>query len=74
MVRAFEAASGKTIPYRIKPRRTGDIAACFADPSRAERELHWRAKRGLQAMVEDTWRWQRMNPAGYQLKGGEGAA
>lgn len=66
MLRAFEAASGKTIPYRLAPRRSGDIAMCFADPSRAERELGWRASRGLQAMMEDTWRWQSRNPNGYR--------
>ncbi len=65
MLRAFEAACGKTIPYRVVPRRSGDIAACFADPSRAERELGWRASRSLQTMMEDTWRWQSMNPSGY---------
>jgi UDP-glucose 4-epimerase len=69
ILRAFEAASGKAIPYRLVPRRSGDIAACFADPSRAERELGWRARRGLQAMMEDTWRWQSMNPVGYRSAG-----
>lgn len=66
MLRAFEAASGKTIPYGFAPRRSGDIAVCFADPSRAERELRWRASRNLQAMMADTWRWQSSNPYGYR--------
>ena len=69
MLRAFEAACGKAIPFRIAPRRAGDIAACFADVSRAERELGWRARRGLKAMMEDTWRWQSGNPEGYKSGG-----
>ena len=66
MVRAFEAASGKTVPYRISPRRPGDIATCYSDPSKAERELGWQAKRGLPEMMRDAWRWQQMNPNGYR--------
>jgi UDP-glucose 4-epimerase len=66
MVHAFEAASGKAVPYRIAPRRPGDIATCYADPSKAESELGWKAKRGLPEMMRDTWRWQQMNPSGYR--------
>jgi UDP-glucose 4-epimerase len=66
MVRAFEAASGKPVPYRIAPRRPGDIATCYSEPSKAERELGWKAKRGLPEMMRDAWRWQQMNPNGYQ--------
>ena len=66
MVRAFEAASGKLVPYRIGPRRPGDIATCYADPSKAARELGWSAKRGLSEMMRDAWRWQQMNPNGYR--------
>ena len=66
MVRAFEAASGRPVPYRIAPRRPGDIATCFADPAKAERELGWKAKRGLDEMMRDAWRWQSMNPDGYR--------
>lgn len=66
MVKAFEAASGKTIPYQIKPRRAGDIAECWAEPNKARDELGWQAKRGLRQMMEDTWRWQSENPNGYQ--------
>jgi UDP-glucose-4-epimerase len=66
MVRAFEAASGKPVPYRISPRRPGDIATCYSDPSKAERELGWKAKRSLSDMMRDAWRWQQMNPNGYR--------
>jgi len=66
MVRAFEAASGKPVPYRISLRRPGDIASCYADPTKAARELGWKAKRGLPEMMRDAWRWQQMNPNGYR--------
>lgn len=65
IVRAFEQASGREIPYKIAPRRPGDIAECYADPALAERELGWRAEFGLERMVKDTWRWQSQNPEGY---------
>jgi UDP-glucose 4-epimerase len=65
MVRAFEAASGRPIPYRLAPRRPGDIATCYSDPTKAERELGWKAQRGLAEMMRDAWRWQQMNPGGY---------
>jgi len=65
MVRAFEAASDRQVPYRIAPRRPGDIAACYADPTKAEHELGWKSKRGLDEMMRDAWRWQQMNPNGY---------
>jgi len=58
MVRAFEAASGRPVPYRIVGRRPGDIAACYADPSLAERELGWKALRNVEQMCVDSWRWQ----------------
>lgn len=58
IVKAFEAASGKLVPYRIAPRRPGDIATCYADPAKAERELRWKALRDLPEMMRDTWRWQ----------------
>ena len=67
IVKAFEQASGKKIPYEIKPRRAGDIAACYADASKAKRELGWEAKRGLLEMCEDSWRWQSQNPDGYGI-------
>ncbi len=65
MIRAFEQASGRSIPYRIVERRPGDIAACYADPARARAILGWQAERGLEEMVTDAWRWQRDNPDGY---------
>ncbi len=65
MVRAFEQASGKTIPCRIAPRRSGDIASCYADPSKAERELGWKAAYDLADMCRDAWNWQKNNPDGY---------
>jgi len=66
MVNAFAAAAGKNIPYRIVDRRPGDIASCYADPTKAERELSWKAARDINAMCADTWRWQTMNPNGYE--------
>jgi UDP-glucose 4-epimerase len=66
MVRAFEQASGRKVAYRIAPRRPGDIASCYADPSKALDELGWKASRGIEEMCEDTWRWQSMNPGGYE--------
>jgi UDP-glucose 4-epimerase len=66
MVKAFAAAAAKKIPYRIVARRAGDIASCYADPSKAERELSWKATRDIKAMCEDTWRWQIQNPNGYE--------
>ena len=65
MVRAFEQASGKAVPYKVAPRRDGDIAACYADPAQALAMLGWRAERGLQTMCADAWRWQSHNPNGY---------
>lgn len=65
MVRAFEAASGKSVPYRVAARRSGDIAICYAAPDKAERDLGWKAQRGLNEMMRDAWRWQSMNPDGY---------
>ncbi len=66
MVKAFAKASGREIPYEIKPRREGDIAMCYADPAKAKAELGWEAVRGLEEMCEDSWRWQSMNPDGYR--------
>lgn len=65
IVRAFEAASGQTVRYAFKPRRAGDIAVCFADPSYAAQELGWQAERNLDDMMRDAWRWQSQNPNGY---------
>ncbi len=66
MVRAFEAASSRPVPYHIAPRRPGDIAICYADPTKAERELGWKAQRGLDEMMRDAWRWVQNNPDGYK--------
>jgi UDP-glucose 4-epimerase len=65
MIRGFERACGRPIPYEIVSRRPGDIGACWADPGRAGKELGWQATRSLDDMCADTWRWQRKNPHGY---------
>ena len=67
MVRAFEQASGKSVPFKLAPRRAGDIASCYADPAQALALLGWRAERGLEAMCADAWRWQSGNPNGYSV-------
>jgi UDP-glucose 4-epimerase len=64
-VAAAEKASGRKIPYRVVARRPGDVASCYADPSRAARDLGWRASLGLDRMCADHWRWQQRNPGGY---------
>lgn len=66
VVRAFESASGKAVPYRIVERRPGDIAQCYADASLAEKILGWKAKRGIKEMCGDAWNWQVKNPGGYE--------
>jgi UDP-glucose 4-epimerase len=65
VLEAFGRAAGRPIPYRIAEKRPGDVATNFADPSKALRELDWAAKLDLDAMCEDTWRWQSANPNGY---------
>lgn len=65
VVKAFERVNGVKVPYSIKPRRPGDIATCYSDPSKAERELGWKAQYGLDEMVRDSWNWQRQNPNGF---------
>ena len=67
IIHNFEKACGKKIPYRIAPRRPGDIDMCYADPSKAEKELGWKAERGIDKMCEDAWRWQSKNPNGYEV-------
>jgi len=66
MVQAFEKASGRSVPYQFVPRRPGDIAVCYADPSYARESLGWTAKRDLATMMTDAWRWQSQNPNGYK--------
>ncbi|MBK6652503.1 UDP-glucose 4-epimerase GalE [Zoogloea sp.] len=65
VVKAFEKASGRPVPYEIVARRPGDVAQCYAEPSLAEEELGWRASRGIDEMCADSWRWQSSNPQGY---------
>ncbi len=66
MIKAFSKVCGKDIPYIVKPRRAGDIPTCYADASLAEQELGWKAERGITEMCEDSWRWQKNNPGGYE--------
>lgn len=66
IVKSFEEAAGVKIPYVIKPRREGDIATCYADPAKAKKELGWEAQYGIKEMCEDSWRWQKNNPNGYE--------
>ncbi|CVI71847.1 MAG TPA: UDP-glucose 4-epimerase GalE [Candidatus Mediterraneibacter norwichensis] len=68
VVKAYSKACGKEIPYEIKPRRAGDIAACYSDPTKAKEELGWEAKYGIEEMCRDSYHWQSMNPDGYQTK------
>jgi UDP-glucose 4-epimerase len=66
MIHAFEKACGKTLPYKICPRRPGDIGACYASPDKAKRELKWEATRGIEEMCASQWKWQSNNPMGYE--------
>jgi UDP-glucose 4-epimerase len=66
MVAAFEKAAARPVPYKIIERRSGDVAACYADPDLAFEKLNWQAEYGIDRMCEDTWRWQSMNPHGYE--------
>ena len=68
VVKAYGKACGKEIPYEIKPRRAGDIAQCYSDPSKAEKELGWKAQYGIEEMCRDSYHWQSLNPDGYQTK------
>lgn len=68
MINAFSKASGKEVAYKIVDRRPGDVAMCYADPSKANKELGWEAKFGVEEMCEDTWRWQCNNPNGYKAE------
>ena len=65
VVRAFEQASSRAVPYQIMPRRPGDVAQCYADPALARQQLGWQARRSLADMCADAWRWQSQNPRGY---------
>ncbi|MBZ9781542.1 UDP-glucose 4-epimerase GalE [Pseudomonas sp. REP124] len=68
IIHSFEDVTGIKIPYHFAPRRAGDIAQCWADPSKAERDLGWHAQRNLEQMIADTWRWQSANPFGYHSR------
>ena len=68
MIQAFERVNSIPVPYRVVERRPGDIATCYADSSRAERELGWNAELGIEEMVQDSWRWQSANPQGYGME------
>ncbi len=67
LLRAFDRAAGRAIPYRIVPRRPGDVAEVYADPAMAVQLLGWKAERDVDAMCRDAWRWQSMNPKGYEM-------
>ena len=66
VIKAYEKACGKTLPYVIDPRRPGDIATVYADPAKAKNELGWQAQYGIEEMCADSWKWQSMNPNGYK--------
>ncbi len=66
MIKGFEEAAGRTVAYKVVGRRPGDIASCYADPAKAERELSWKAVRDIDEMCSDAWRWQSTNPNGYE--------
>ncbi len=68
MIEAFSKACGRKLPYRIKPRRAGDVAVCYASAEKAEKELGWRAEYDLATMCRDQWNWQKNNPQGYEEK------
>jgi UDP-glucose 4-epimerase len=68
LVDGMERATGKPVPYKIAPRRPGDVASMYADPAVAENLLQWKAKLGVDEMCEDTWRWQSTNPYGYKVE------
>ena len=65
MVKAFEKATGREIPYVIAPRRAGDVAECYSDPAKAKELLGWTAEYDLEDMCKDSWKWQSENPNGY---------
>lgn len=66
VLHAYEKACGRELPYEIKPRRAGDIATCYCDATKAEKELGWKAEKGIEDMCADSWRWQTQNPNGYE--------
>jgi UDP-glucose 4-epimerase len=67
LVKGMEKATGKPVPFAIAPRRPGDVASMYADPTLAEKMLKWKAELGVDEMCADTWQWQSTNPYGYQV-------
>ena len=68
MVHTFARVNGVNVPYRIVGRRPGDVATCYANPSKAQRLLGWKARRNLEDMCRDAWNWQKNNPSGYRMQ------
>ena len=66
VVKAFEKVNGVKVPYKIMPRRPGDIATCYSNPEKAFRELGWKAEFGIEEMCRDSWNWQKNNPNGFE--------
>ena len=66
MIKAFEKASGQKIPYKLVPRRAGDIATCYSNPQKAKEILGWESKHNLEDMCKSSWNWQSKNPKGYE--------
>jgi UDP-glucose 4-epimerase len=66
VVNAFEKVNGVKVPYKIQPRRPGDIATCYSDPAKAYKELGWKAEFGIEEMCRDSWNWQKNNPNGFE--------
>ena len=66
LVKAFERVNGVKVPYKVTPRRPGDIATCYSDPHKAEAVLHWKTEKTVDDMCRDTWRWQTQNPNGFE--------
>ena len=66
VLHAYEKACGKTLPYTVDPRRGGDIAECYAEPTKARDEMGWEAKLGIEEMCASSWKWQSTNPNGYK--------
>ncbi|HOE92007.1 MAG TPA: UDP-glucose 4-epimerase, partial [Candidatus Cloacimonadota bacterium] len=68
LINAFEKVTGLKVPYQITSRRAGDIAICYANPEKSNRELNWKAEKDIEDMCKDAWNWQKLNPNGYEEK------
>ena len=66
LVKTFERVNGVAVPYKVTPRRPGDIATCYSDPHKAEAVLQWKTEKTVEDMCRDTWRWQSQNPNGFE--------